>query len=74
MRWQCPYCVRQFSKPLSLSKHVSEKHPFQDEENISNIIENDSHHDVSNLVSGNRWLPMCNCAYWFDLILNDVNI
>jgi hypothetical protein len=29
MRWQCPYCKRQFSKLLNLSKHISEKHPFE---------------------------------------------
>ena len=29
MRWQCHYCKREFSKPLSLSKHISEKHPFE---------------------------------------------
>ena len=40
MRWQCHYCIKQFSKPLSLSKHISEKHPYQEESLPKDIIEN----------------------------------
>ena len=31
MRWQCPYCIKEFSKPLSLPKHISEKHAYEEE-------------------------------------------
>ena len=28
MRWQCPYCSRDFSKSNSLSRHISQSHPY----------------------------------------------
>ena len=34
MRWQCPYCIKEFSKPLSLSKHISEKHSYKEESSL----------------------------------------
>jgi hypothetical protein len=28
MRWQCPYCPRDFSKSNSLSRYISQSHPY----------------------------------------------
>jgi len=32
MRWQCPYCPRDFSKSNSLSRHISQSHPYINDE------------------------------------------
>jgi len=28
MCWQCEYCKREFSKPYALTQHISQRHPY----------------------------------------------
>jgi len=39
MRWQCPYCPRDFSKSSSLSQHISQSHPYINEASQTDLDE-----------------------------------
>ena len=36
MRWQCPYCSRDFSKSNNLLQHISQSHPYSNDKASQN--------------------------------------
>ena len=49
MGWQCEHCNHDFSKPYTLSQHISQKHPYYQETTNQNISNEQIDDDIWNL-------------------------